>query len=301
MIDIRCNLCHEDDWQVRFPATLNGTNLEVDTVRCTCPDYGSHTRIVQCNHCGLVYSNPRWTSEELMDAYAAVEDETYQSEREGRELTFAKHLRHMENVVGAAAGRSLLDVGAYTGVFVETAIANGWDAWGVEPSTWAVAEAHNHGLNLINGTLKAPELSNRSFDVVTMWDVIEHFDDPADELAAAYRLLKPGGWLVVHTMDIDSLVARVMGKRWPWLMNMHLYYFSQKSLAAMLSRQGFQVVWSGAQGRYLRMSYLATRIGGLNRWLGRLAMATITGFRLGHVAVPVNFGDLFTVFARKPQ
>lgn len=299
MIEVSCNLCDSDDWRVRFPATLNGSSLEVDTVRCTCPEYGQHTRIVQCNHCGLVYSNPRWTGDELIDAYTAVEDEAYQSQREARELTFAKHLRELEKITGPANGRSLLDVGAYIGVFVEAASSRGWDARGVEPSTWAVSAARNRGLNLIHGTLAAPQLDNCNFDVVTMWDVIEHFADPSAELARVHTLLKPGGWLVVHTMDIDSLVARLMGKRWPWLMNMHLYYFSQASLASMLSRQGFHVVWSGAQGRYLRLSYLATRIGGLNRWLGRLAAATIAGLRLGHVTVPVNFGDLFTVFARK--
>ncbi|MBE2200804.1 MAG: class I SAM-dependent methyltransferase [Anaerolinea sp.] len=285
---------------MRFPATLNGSQaLQVEAFRCTSPSYGHHPQIVQCRHCGYVYANPRWSPDELIAAYTAVEDDTYVAEREGRELTFRKHLQQLEKVTGTGNGRSLLDIGAYIGVFVEVAAQSGWEAWGVEPSDWAAAAAQAQGLNVITGTQDAPELNGQQFDVVTMWDVIEHVDDPLVEMTKAYHLLKPGGWFVVHTMDIDSLTARLMGPRWPWLMDMHLHYFSQRTMAQMLQKIGYEVVWSGAQGRYLRFGYLATRVGGLNRRLGRLAYWLVEKLRLTETAVPVNFGDLFTVYARK--
>lgn len=301
MISVPCNLCGQDDWTVRYPATLqNGQDIDVSAFRCTNPGYGSHAQIVQCNHCGLVYANPRWSDEELVAAYTAVTDSTYVEERAGRVLTFGRHLQEMEKHTGPADGRSLLDIGAYIGVFVEVATASGWDAWGVEPSAWAAAEAQAQGLNVIQGTQDAPELAGRQFDVVTMWDVIEHVADPLGELQKACDLLAPGGWIVVHTMDIDSLTARVMGSRWPWLMDMHLTYFSQATLGAMLEKAGFAVAWSGTQGRYLRMGYLASRVGALNDGLGRLANTAVNALNLRQTAVPVNFGDLFTVYARKP-
>ena len=233
MIEVKCDLCGADEWQVRFPATLSGSDdVRVDAFRCTNPGYGHHPQIVTCNQCGYVYANPRWSEIELIDAYTAVEDETYVTEREGRELTFRKHLQSLEKFTGPANGRSLLDVGAYIGVFVEVAATADWDSWGVEPSDWAAAEAQKRGLNVINGTQDVADLQGRQFDVVTMWDVIEHVDSPSQEIAKAYKLLKPGGLLAVHTMDVDSLTARVMGSRWPWLMDMHLHYFSQKTLRA---------------------------------------------------------------------
>jgi len=301
MINVVCNLCEQDNWQLRFPATLNGAELDVAAFRCTSLDYGDHAQIVQCRNCGLVYANPRWDNDALLQAYAEVEDEVYRRERIGRELTFERHLRTLEQQTGPANGRSLLDVGAYLGVFVEAAAAAGWDAWGVEPSSWAAAEARKRGLNVIEGTQDALELRDHRFDVVTMWDVIEHFDDPSAELCKAHQRLKPGGWLVVHTMDINSLFARMMGERWPWLMEMHLYYFSKKSLAAMLVKNGFSVVWSGAQGRYLRLGYLTSRVGGLNRHLGRFSRFLVKGLGLGNKAIPINLGDLFTVYARRPR
>ena len=161
--------------------------------------------------------------------------------------------------------------------------------------------AQRQGLNVIHGTQDAPELHGKQFDVVTMWDVIEHVDDPSGEIGKAYGLLAPGGWLVVHTMDISSLVAKLMGARWPWLMDMHIHYFSQKTLGQMLKKNGFEVVWSGAEGRYLRLNYLVSRVEALSRPLGRITNWIVNGLHLGHVAVPLNFGDLFTAYARRPN
>ena len=298
---VKCNLCGQDDWTLRFPATQSlDIQMDVSAFRCTNPGYGAHPQIVRCRHCNLVYANPRWPVDSLMEAYAAVEDETYVIERQGRELTFNKHLQDMERVTGPANGRSLLDVGAYIGVFVEVAAQAGWQAAGVEPSRWAAAVAQRQGLSVIEGDQYAPELAGRQFDVITMWDVIEHVADPAGEIARAYELLKPGGLLVLHTMDMGSLTARVMGRRWPWLMDMHIYYFSQATLAEMLRRQGFAIVKSGIVGRYLRLGYLGTRVAALNRPLGRLVSGIIDRLRLAEKPVPVNFGDLFTIYAQRP-
>lgn len=298
---VNCNLCGQDDWTLRFPAAPNAAKrLEVSAFRCTCAGYGRHPQIVQCRHCGHVYANPRWSEEELMDAYTAVEDETYLQERAGRELTFGKHLQSLETITGPGNGRALLDVGAYIGVFVDVAGRAGWNAWGVEPSRWAASLAQRQGLSVILGTQEAPELNGQRFDAITMWDVIEHVDDPSLEVARAYRLLKPGGVLAVHTMDVNSLAARLMGSRWPWLMDMHIHYFSRDSLAKLLEKSGFVIIRAGVEGRYLRLGYLATRIAGLNRFLGRLAVFLVNRLGQAERAVPVNFGDLFTIYARRP-
>jgi 2-polyprenyl-3-methyl-5-hydroxy-6-metoxy-1,4-benzoquinol methylase len=299
MIEVICNLCGRDDYRVRFPATTGSDDLRVDAFRCTHSGYGHHAQIVECRHCGLVYANPRWPPTAVLDAYSAVEDETYVEERLGREITFRRHLRQMERITGPAGGRQLLDVGAYIGVFVEVACAAGWQAQGIEPSEWAVGVARKRNLNVVAGTLETAGLREGSFDVVTLWDVIEHMTDPAAELRRARALLRAGGWLVVHTMDIDAPMARLMGSRWPWLMDMHLYYFGRRTLGLMLAETGYEVVWQGAQGRSLRLGYLASRVQGLHAGLGRAARAAINRLGLREAAVPVNFGDLRTFISRR--
>lgn len=302
MISVNCNLCGRDNWRVKFQATAKKIKRpDSEVVRCTCAKYGSHSQIVQCQHCGHVYANPRWEKNELLNAYEEVKDETYVAERPGRKRTFARHLHSLERFTGPANGRHLLDVGAYTGVFVEIALEHGWRAIGIEPSRWAVGIAKKEGIPVTQGTLDSPELKDRRFDVITMWDVIEHLDDPLAELEKSFHLLNPGGWLAVHTMDIDSLVARLMGERWPWLMDMHIHYFSRRTLTKFLEKGGFEVVWSGAQGRYLSLGYLGSRVRGMSLPLGRLIDSFVSYLGLKSVTVPVNFGDLITAFAMRPE
>ncbi len=302
MIEVNCNLCGRDDWHVRYPATsAEISKPNVNAFRCTSPAYGSHAQIVQCNNCGLVYANPRWPADDLVAAYAAVEDEMYVQERVGRELTFEKHLLALEKHAGPANGRTLLDVGAYIGVFVEIARAHNWLAEGIEPSGWAVAEARERGLPVHQGVQHSPILADRVFDVITMWDVIEHVTDPTAEFRQAHRLLAPGGWLAVHTMNIDSIASRILGGRWPWLMDMHLYYFSRRTLASMLQKCGFEIAWSGPQGRFLRLGYIASRLGGFNSRLGDLSSDLFRRLGIADVAIPINAGDLFTIYARRPH
>jgi ubiquinone/menaquinone biosynthesis C-methylase UbiE len=247
----------------------------------------------------LVYTNPRLDEGSIRDTYEAVEDPLYVEERGGRELTFQSHLKPLERITGAPGGRSLLDVGCYTGVFVEIAARHGWDAWGMEPSRWAVEQAKARGLRVVQGTLDTAELPEAHFDVVTLWDVIEHVTDPRGALERVNRLLKPGGVVVVHTIDIDSLFARVLGARWPWLMEMHIYYFSRRTLRAMLEKCGFRVLDDRPQGRYLRLGYLANRVGALVPLVGKPAEWVVTKLGLRGMAVPIDLGDLITAYAQK--
>ncbi len=303
MEHVVCNLCGADAATVRFPSTLK-LRQQADiwaAYRCTHSGYGVHPPIVQCRRCGLVYIDPRQEEEAILETYEAVEDPLYVEEREGRVLTFEHHLRPLERLTGPPDGRRLLDVGAYTGIFVEMAARHGWDAWGVEPSRWAVEEAHRRGLNVIQGTTATASLPWSHFDVVTMWDVIEHLGDPLGELRRIYSLLKPGGMLVVHTIDIGSPFARLMGSRWPWLMQMHLYYFDRRTLRTMLEKAGFAVRSIRAQGRYLRLGYLMNRLAALLPWLGRPVEWLVTRLGLRGIAVAVNLGDLCTAYAFKPS
>jgi ubiquinone/menaquinone biosynthesis C-methylase UbiE len=216
-------------------------------------------------------------------------------------LTFEKHLKPLEQMTGPPDGRSLLDVGCYTGVFVEIAEHHGWEAWGVEPSRWAVTQAQGRELHVVQGTLATADLPDAYFDVVTLWDVIEHLTDPHATLQQTLRLLKPGGLVAIHTIDIESPSARLMGAHWPWLMEMHVHYFSHRTLRMMLEHCGFQMISASPQGRYLRLGYLMNRLGALIPLMGRPAEWLVTKLRLRGLSVPVNLGDLFTAYAQKAK
>jgi 2-polyprenyl-3-methyl-5-hydroxy-6-metoxy-1,4-benzoquinol methylase len=299
---VDCNLCGSDDSLLLYPSTIDPLNKSKDSsaFRCTSSGYGKHHAIVKCRQCGLVYANPRDDGSEVLDKYMKVEDPLYVEERQGRVITFGKHMLPLHRFIGPPAGRTLLDIGAHIGVFVEVAKQAGWQATGIEPSHWSVEMARQSGTELIEGTLASSNLPDNHFDVVTLWDVIEHLSDPKAELAHVLRVLKPGGWVVIHTMNIETPFARLMGNKWPWFMEMHLYYFSKRTLHCLLETTGFQWKFSQAQGRYLRLGYLISRLEAYSRPLMAVLKKLVEKVHLEHNPIAINLGDLITVYAQKP-
>jgi 2-polyprenyl-3-methyl-5-hydroxy-6-metoxy-1,4-benzoquinol methylase len=275
---VACNLCGADDARLLYPDTLDRNDHpgSIERYRCTSSGYGRHHAIVRCQRCGL-----------------------YMEERRGRVLTFRRNFRPLLALMAGVAGPRLLDVGCYAGIFLEIAAGHGWQAWGVEPSEWAAEEARRRGLNVITGTLSTAGLPPGTFDVVTLWDVVEHLTDPRAELEGVNRLLRPGGLACIHTIDVGGLLPRVMGPRWPWLMEMHLYYFSRRTMASLLERTGFQVLRQFTQGRYVLLDYLLAQASAISPRLSRLLRGSARRLGIGQWAIPVNLGDLFTTLARK--
>jgi 2-polyprenyl-3-methyl-5-hydroxy-6-metoxy-1,4-benzoquinol methylase len=298
---VRCNLCGTNNSVLLFPSTINYVSSQDDysAFRCTSTGYGKHDAIVKCRQCGLVYANPRKGNQEVLAKYVNVEDPLYAEERQGRVMTFGKHLRPLERFIGPPAGRLLLDVGAHIGIFVDVANKAGWKAIGIEPSRWSVEIARQSGIEMIEGTLASSDLPDNHFDVVTLWDVIEHLSDPLSELQNVFRVIKPGGWVVIHTMNIESPFARLMGRRWPWLMEMHLCYFSPQTLRCMLEAANFEWKMGRTQGRYLRLGYLVSRFQPYAPSLTALVSKLVGRIGVDHLPVAINLGDLMTVYARK--
>jgi ubiquinone/menaquinone biosynthesis C-methylase UbiE len=274
----------------------------VRSYRCTSPLYGQHHAIVRCPHCGLVYACPRPSDKEVVGNYRVVTDPLYAREKQGRLMTFRRYVERIEETIGPAQDtRRCLDVGCYTGLFLEVAEDYGWEAWGVEPSQWAVEEGQGRGLNVLQGTLDEVSLPARSFDVLTFWDVIEHLPDPRAALTEAHRLLKSDGWLVVQTMDVESWPARLLGAHWPWFMEMHLTYFSPRTLARLLEQVGLTPVKRAGLGRYLQLHYLATRLEFLSTSLATGVQLALQRLRWTELPIWIRSPDLFTLFAQKRE
>jgi SAM-dependent methyltransferase len=278
---------------LRFPARGAGV-LDPRAFHCTSFGHRRHPPIWRCRDCALLFQSPRPDEAELLAAYGAVEDPVYLAERENRVLTFRRVVR----LLGEAGGRRLLDVGAYCGCFVEVAREAGFEAEGLELSRWAAAEARRGGLAVRNETVVERARSGARYDVVTLWDVVEHLADPRRDLACARELLRPGGRLALSTLDAGSLVARALGARWPWLMDMHLFYFDRRNLPALLEAEGFRVI--------LRRDYVHTVSAG---YLLRKVEASFPSLRLlvgaaralvpAGLPVPVSLGDNMAILAER--
>ena len=132
----------------------------------------------------------------------------------------------------------LLDIGAGVGVFVREAVSQGWDALGIDLSHVAADAAHSIGVNVMQATIEDLP-AHHTFDVISMWDVIEHVDDPISLVRGAFERLRPGGWLFVETGNYQSASLAATGPDW-WLWQAdHRWYFSPPSLSALLEGIGF--------------------------------------------------------------
>ena len=292
-----CNLCGSQLSRELYPERDGIADFDAnDLFACTSTAYGHCGPIVRCLQCGLVRQNPQPTEADLIDAYGEVEDERYEEEATGRVETFSRALR---DLMRHEPGGRLLDVGCHIGVFLDVARSVGWQVSGVEPSRWSAERARSRGLAVIEGTLETAGFADGSFDVVTMWDVVEHVADPLTELKRAHRVLRQGGLLALSTMNVEALFPRLAGRRWPWYMQMHLYYFTPKTLGAMLEQAGFEVLETVPHKRVVRLAYLVSRVEAYCRPLARvlewLARRSGQGSRL----VTVDLGDIFTCYARK--
>ncbi|MBV8981163.1 MAG: class I SAM-dependent methyltransferase [Acidimicrobiia bacterium] len=243
----------------------------------------------------MLFQWPMPDSDDLLKAYSAVEDPLYVGERANRYYTFERVL----GALGPAQSRRLLDVGAYCGYFVDVAGHAGFRAEGTELSAWAAGQARSLGLTVHNETLTERAESGDVDDVVTMWDVLEHLADPRAELEAALRMLAPGGQLHLSTIDAGSRIARGLGQHWPWLMEMHLYYFDRNTVARLLEQAGFTVDRIGLYSHVVSVDYLLTKVAAAVPAVGSVAESIRTVVP-EHWRVPVNLGDNMHVVAHRP-
>ncbi len=212
--------------------------------------------LVRCLRCGLVYQNPRPTLAE-MDQHYLPEYDLYSPPEETRSSSLKDRLMDLAIQYGMRkrasfvtrykSGGRWLDVGCAAGVFLhrfQRAQAPGaWELHGVEPNPQAAEVARSrYGLQVITGTLEQAAYPDASFDVVTLWDVLEHLHDPLDSLNEIRRILKPGGVLALRVPNLDSWDAHLFGRYWAGLEPpRHLYVFAPATLTRLLEKAGFQV------------------------------------------------------------
>jgi SAM-dependent methyltransferase len=300
-IRVNCPLCGADDFKLRFAARRGpGESAAGQRYCCTSPFLASYGEIVQCRRCRMIFSNPRPLPGEINRRYREVVDPLYVEETPARERTFARQLRRLQRF--AAPPGKLLDIGCYTGIFMRLAAAAGWKVTGLELSAWAAAIARRSGAGeVVERELDKAGLELEGFDAITLWDVVEHLGDPLAMLKQVHGLLKPGGIVALSTHRIDSAAARLAGRRYPFLMDMHLVHFSRPTLERLLHESGFAVLAWERHRRVLHLGYLLERLASLlpgpalRRGCGWLARRRSLGRRF----VAVGFMGLADVYARK--
>jgi SAM-dependent methyltransferase len=293
MSSVVCNLCGADDYVVRFKA-----------------GEAQSSQIVECRKCGLMYANPRAAApdHELVARWDPdfVEQVGEGSQRFTKEELQVRDYATTRKILAERfpnRGR-MLEVGSGYGYLLDYFRKDGWDVVGVEPSEGLNRHARKVlDLEVLPVILPDAKFPDASFDVVTMMHVIEHVPDPTDTLAEIFRILKPGGMLVMETPRYDTLMFKLLGRRERSLScEGHIYFFTTKTLRDISEKVGFKVEREDMVGRSLTVDRLIYNVGVMSRSKA-IAKALTSGTRavgLADAAMTFNVRDMERIYIGKP-
>jgi 2-polyprenyl-3-methyl-5-hydroxy-6-metoxy-1,4-benzoquinol methylase len=261
-----------------------------------------------CPGCGLVRLFPQPTDAQL----DAIYNGGYFKHWGESESVFYKMKRHtfgrlLDMLPKAAKPQPrFLDVGAATGIMMETAKDRGYEVYGVEASrdgAEAIAKKFG-GERIANCYFDASfdRWSDGFFDVLCMSDLFEHVRSPKNVLEKVHSLLARSGLFLLYLPNTASFACRLMGREWPYFCPEHLYSFSVKNLKVLLERQGFDVIAAKSEAKYLTAEYLAGCLLSRKRRLTTF-LARILQFipqKLASISLPVPVGQSMLV-ARKVE
>jgi 2-polyprenyl-3-methyl-5-hydroxy-6-metoxy-1,4-benzoquinol methylase len=228
--------------------------------------------LVQCVECDMVYQNPRLEPHELAAYYPQHYDPFIPPpwanpdpvKRILHLYGLKRRWRLVEQWAPRRSGkRSILDIGCATGAFLAAGSAD-WQVVGVEPSAEAARIAQEQlGLKIYSGTIEQAPLEPGQFDVVTMWDVLEHVTNPYETLSHVKRLLRPDGVLVARVPNLDAWDARLFGHCWAGLdQPRHIFVPSEATLTRLLQKAGFTLI-----GRHVLIGSYAILMLNWRLWL----------------------------------
>lgn len=298
---VPCDLCGRNDFEILYPSLYTEDSFTADRAKSFMYASEDKTRgnIVRCRQCGLVYANPR--DKDISAIYCTVgEDNYYFFSREDRLATSENDYNHLEEVASQQVIKrgKILDVGCSYGFFMDVAKNHGWDVYGCELSKKQSSFARQRHINVFNQELKFCPFEKDYFDVITLFDVIEHLASPSSFLMEAKSFLKPGGLLVVCTPDLSSFPARLMGRYWLNFVRMHLYYFTPKTISRLFVKSGFQVL---KITRHRRIIKLGVAVEWMKKypWLYRPLKFFLDNPLLKRVRVSCGLSGNMTVYAKK--
>lgn len=204
--------------------------------------------LVRCSQCGLLYLNPQPTVEEVSqyyppdyDSYVGIHPNDRLSWLRRASVDYGLHKRCQAVMRYKEEGR-LLEIGCANGMFLNAIRKSGsWDVYGVDINEHAVQYAREQlELDVFLGQLEEAHFPDDFFDVVVLWDVLEHLPNPKSALLEIHRVLASDGWLIFRVPNLDSFDAKLFGPYWAGLdAPRHFFVFSEATLNQLLEVSGF--------------------------------------------------------------
>lgn len=225
-------------------------------------------KILECKECGLLYTTPRPNKDEIGRYYKSEEYYSHQENKEGfipkvYEKVKSVNLKNKYGIAteGKEKGKAL-DIGCGVGDFLHTMEQHGWDCTGVEPSEDAKVIAKKRIKGQLLSSEEQENLPDSSFDIITMWHVLEHVDDIRWQIQQLHRLCKPGGRIIIALPNYKSYDGQYYKAEWAaYDVPRHLNHFNKETLIKILEESGLRnvktekLVWDAYYISYMSEKY----------------------------------------------
>lgn len=249
MNKISCSVCGSSNYGLLYqiPDINLGTTTDI-------------FNYVKCGNCGFVFQNPQLTPEELSkyypDTYSCYQSIDRDSTKSlvNRELVNFGFRKRWNFIISEFSSGKLLDIGCATGNFLYYGINNkNWDLFGLDINNRAVEIAKSRGLKAFQGSITDHPFNNNEFDVITLWDVLEHLHNPRESLFKIKNILRDGGIIIIRIPRMDSWDYGVFHQYWHGFeAPRHLSVFSKQTITRMLEEMGLKIIRTSSEyGSYM--------------------------------------------------
>jgi len=301
LVSTFCAICGPQSKAIEiFPSNFSPNDLTPDTFSARRLPDKIHYRIVRCQSCGLVRSDPIIAPETLSELYAKS-NQTYDTEVNNLMDSYVKYLdKAVINLSGGVKKGRLLEIGCGSGFFLEKALEYGFEyVHGIEPSRQAVEKSAPHiHPNIICDMLRPGLLQTDYFDLICMFQVFDHIDHPGMLLDECYKALKPGGGILFLNHDVKALTARLLGERSPIIDIEHTYLYDPSTIQKIATQHGFLVTEVGPAVNRISLRYLVHLLP-LPNGVKISLLKTLHDSPIGKITFQLHLGNLYMV-VKKP-
>jgi len=295
-IRTKCPVCSSPNIKPFQKRNFSYKDFNQENIKITDKDYGKVWDLSRCCDCTHLFANPCPTSDYIQSLYAKIEDSSYQEEAAGREKNFFPILYNLLELHPDRG--NIFDVGAATGIFLNSARRYGWKPHGIEASAWAAETAlKKYHIPIIQGTFESAEIEKENYQAVTMIDFIEHIPHPYKAVLKAHQILEPDHTLCLVTPNQRSLAAKISGSQWWHFRPAHIHYFNKKSLRVLLQRAGFQIIKTKNYKWTFSAHYLISRFSFLDFLIRNRFLSSF----FKKIPIKLALGDSIEVYAQKKE
>lgn len=190
----------------------------------------------KCKDCSFLFAGTIPTEKELIEHYEGYGRNDYLSP-----ITIKRYNEILDSFEKYRKTNNLIDVGCGIGLFLEVAKKRGWNVYGTEYTDEAIQICESKGILMRQGKLNPSNYPPNFFDIITSFEVIEHINNPKEEMNNFYSILRKKGLIYMTTPNFNSLSRLLLGNQWTVITYPeHLSYYTPKTLNYLFKNSGFK-------------------------------------------------------------